>query len=69
VVPCDIGFDLAVSYEDRAGVVYRDRLGSRYGAQPLAALPSGAASVSARDFDTTTGPISPSGGLRSVPRF
>ena len=51
VVPYDIAFDLAVSYADRAGVIYRDRLGGRYEAEPLDALPSGAAAVSARDFD------------------
>ncbi|MGH9785065.1 MAG: FG-GAP-like repeat-containing protein, partial [Terriglobia bacterium] len=51
VVPYDIGFDLAVAYEDRAGVLYRDRLAGRYEAQPLGVIPSGTTSFSPRDFD------------------
>ncbi len=36
------GVDLAVSYRDHAGVLYRDRLLGKYEAQPLDALPAGA---------------------------
>jgi hypothetical protein len=36
------GFDLVVSYADRAGVLYRDNLGGTYAAQDLAELPAGA---------------------------
>ena len=45
------GFDLAVSYKDRAGVLYRDRLGGRYEAVPLEALPAGASRLVARDVN------------------
>jgi tetratricopeptide (TPR) repeat protein len=51
VVPYDIGFDLAVAYEDRAGVLYRDRLSGRYEAQPLGIIPSGTTALSPRDMD------------------
>ncbi len=45
------GVDLAVTYEDRAGVIYRDRLAGRYEAEPVAALPAGARALAAGDFD------------------
>ena len=35
------GFDLVVSYRDRPGVLYRDRLGGAYEAVNIAALPAG----------------------------
>ncbi len=34
------GMDVAVAYADRPGVLYRDRLGGRYEAEPLPALPA-----------------------------
>ncbi len=43
--------DLAVSYADREGVLYRDRLGASYEATPLAALPKGASGLLAADLD------------------
>jgi hypothetical protein len=45
------GFDVLVSYRDRAGVVYRDQLGGIYRAQSLAALPAGATSLIAADVN------------------
>ncbi len=44
------GVDLAVSYRDRGGVLYRDRLLGRYEAEPLDTLPAGAKGLAA--FDT-----------------
>ncbi|HEX4566967.1 MAG TPA: FG-GAP-like repeat-containing protein [Vicinamibacterales bacterium] len=46
-----IGHDLAISYADRPGVVYRDLLGGKYRAVDLPALPAGSRSLSARDVD------------------
>ena len=45
------GFDLVVSYDDRPGVLYRDRLVGHYEAVPLAALPAGAGNLAARDVN------------------
>jgi tetratricopeptide (TPR) repeat protein len=45
------GEDLVVSYEGRAGVLYRDELGGRYDAEPLPALPAGARDLAAADID------------------
>jgi tetratricopeptide (TPR) repeat protein len=43
------GFDLVVSYRDRPGILYRDRLGGTYAATPLDALPAGASDLRAYD--------------------
>jgi tetratricopeptide (TPR) repeat protein len=43
------GFDLAVSYADRPGVLYRDRLAGRYEPAQLPALPPGAQSLETLD--------------------
>jgi Tfp pilus assembly protein PilF len=43
--------DLAVSYRDRAGVLYRDRLNGKYEAIALDAIPAGATAVLAEDFN------------------
>jgi len=43
--------DFVVSYQNRPGVIYRDRLGGRYEAVTLAALPAGARLVAAADID------------------
>jgi tetratricopeptide (TPR) repeat protein len=43
------GLDLAVSYRDHAGVMYRDRLLGRYEAVPLDTLPAGATGLAAFD--------------------
>jgi tetratricopeptide (TPR) repeat protein len=43
------GFDLAVSYAGRPGVIYRDRLGGKYEAETLDALPPGASPLAAFD--------------------
>ena len=45
------GEDLVVAYADRAATLYRDELGGRYTAEPLAALPAGARSLAAFDVD------------------
>jgi tetratricopeptide (TPR) repeat protein len=45
------GVDLAVSYQDHPGILYRDRLGGHYTAEPLPALPAGARALAAYDFD------------------
>ncbi len=45
------GIDLAVAYAGRTGVVYRDRLGAVYEAEPLPAIPAGAPFLLAEDVD------------------
>ncbi len=45
------GMDLVVSYADRSGVVYRDRLLGKYEAQPLEALAAGTKALLARDVN------------------
>ncbi len=45
------GFDIVISYEDRAGVLYRDKLGGSYVAVPLPQLPAGAHSLLAEDLN------------------
>ncbi len=44
-------FDLVVSYDDRPGVLYRDRLVGHYEAVPLTALPARAGYLVARDVN------------------
>lgn len=51
VVPDSQGIDLAVAYADRSGVIYRDRLGAVYEAEPLEAIPAGARFLLAEDAD------------------
>ena len=45
------GVDLAVSYQDHSGILYRDNLGGHYTAEPLPALHAGARALAAYDFD------------------
>jgi Tfp pilus assembly protein PilF len=45
------GRDLVVSYAGRPAVLYRDLLGGKYRAEPIEALPAGAAPLVARDVD------------------
>jgi len=45
------GFDLVISYQDRAGVLYRDRLAGSYEAVPIEGLPQGARNLTARDLN------------------
>jgi len=45
------GFDLAVSYQDRPGVLYRDKLGGAYEAVTIEELPEGATNLAALDFN------------------
>jgi len=45
------GVDLAVSYQDHPGILYRDQLGGHYTAEPLPALPAGARALAAYDLD------------------
>ena len=51
VVPDTKGIDLAVSYADRKGVLYRDQLRGVFEATPLDALPAGATGLHAIDVD------------------
>jgi len=51
LVPDTDSMDLAVAYQDRAGVLYRDRLNGRYEAQDLPAVPAGAKTILAADMD------------------
>ncbi len=46
-----IGHDVVVSYADRSGVLYRDRLAGKYEATTLDALPAGSSSLVALDFN------------------
>jgi tetratricopeptide (TPR) repeat protein len=45
------GFDLVVSYKNRTGVLYRDRLAGNYQAIPLQDLPAGSTLLRARELD------------------
>jgi tetratricopeptide (TPR) repeat protein len=45
------GVDLAVSYQDHPGMLYRDQLGGHYAAEPLPALPAGTRALAAYDLD------------------
>jgi tetratricopeptide (TPR) repeat protein len=45
------GFDLVVSYQDRPGVLYRDRLAGAYQAVTLNQVPAGATNLWASDFN------------------
>lgn len=45
------GTDLAVAYLDRPGVLYRDRLGGRFEATPLPALPAETTNLAAEDLN------------------
>jgi len=51
LVPDTPGLDLAVSYADRPGVLYRDRLGGRYEAVELPQLAAGAGHLVTVDVD------------------
>jgi tetratricopeptide (TPR) repeat protein len=61
------GVDLAVSYQDHPGVLYRDLLGGHYAAEPLPALPAGVPALAAYDFDgdgwTDLAAATPAGAL------
>jgi hypothetical protein len=50
-VPDTDGMDLVVAYSDRPGVLFMDKLGGRYQAQDLDAIPAGAKSVIAADLN------------------
>ena len=43
--------DVVVSYEDRPGVLYRDKLNEVFEASDVAAIPAGSASLDVQDFD------------------
>jgi hypothetical protein len=45
------GFDLVISYQDRPGVLYRDKLGGSYQAVELKELPPGATNLKAFDYN------------------
>ena len=46
-----LGHDVVVSYADRPGVLYRDRLAGKYEAVTIEALPAGTRSLVAQDFN------------------
>lgn len=50
-VPDTPAMDLVVTYANRAGVDYADQLAGKYEARDVPAIPAGAASIQARDFD------------------
>lgn len=45
------GMDLAIAFQDRPGVLLRDRLGGRYAIEPLPSVPAGTTELHAGDFD------------------
>ena len=51
VIPDTKSSDLAVSYADRGGVLYRDQLRGEFQATPVDAVPPGAAGLDAVDLD------------------
>jgi len=51
VIPDTKGIDLAVSYSDRKGTLYRDQLRGVFEATPLDAIPAGATGLHAIDVD------------------
>jgi hypothetical protein len=51
LIPDTKGFDVLMSYQEHAGVLYRDLLRGQYRAEPLPALLPGASSVRAVDFN------------------
>jgi tetratricopeptide (TPR) repeat protein len=65
IEPDTPGFDLVVTYDDRPGVLYRDRLVGHYEAVPLDALPAGSRHLVARDVnrDGRTDLVTPGGLL------
>jgi len=66
LVPDTNGMDLVVSYRDRAGVMYRDRLLGKYAAEPLDSLPSGTRGLSAIDENNDSWTDLVAGGLLLV---
>ena len=50
-IPDTKGFDLIVTYKDRSGVLYEDRLGGKYSAVPIEHIPAGARLPIAADLD------------------
>ena len=53
LVPDTKAYDLAVSYADRPGTLYRDRLAGKYEARDLAIVPKGARLTAALDADNS----------------
>ena len=51
LIPDTKGIDLAVTYADRPAMLYRDRLGGKFEAEPLAAIPSGSRLLQVTDAD------------------
>ncbi|MFN3323212.1 MAG: FG-GAP-like repeat-containing protein [Bryobacteraceae bacterium] len=51
LIPDTKGMDLLVSYRDRDGVFYRDRLAGRYTAEPAPALPAGSTQLTPVDLN------------------
>jgi tetratricopeptide (TPR) repeat protein len=62
------GMDLAVSYQDHPGVIYRDRFLGKYEAVPLNALPAGARGLTVYDVNNDSWTDLAAGGLVLVNR-
>ena len=56
VIPDTKSHDLVIGYRDRPGVLYKDRLGGKYEAQPLAAVPAGSWAITAADLNNDSAP-------------
>ena len=56
VIPDTKSHDLILSYADHAGVLYKDRLGGKYEAQALDAVPAGAVGLVAADLNNDSTP-------------
>lgn len=54
VIPDTKAHDLMVSYADRSGVLYRDRLSGLYQAQAIPELPAGARGLAVEDIDNNS---------------
>ncbi len=51
VIPDTKSHDLVIAYRERPAVLYKDRLGGKYEAQPLAVVPAGATALVAADLN------------------
>ena len=56
VIPDTKSHDLVITYRDRPAVLYKDRLGGRYEAQPIPAVPAGAAAITAANLNNDSTP-------------
>ncbi|HEY3444570.1 MAG TPA: FG-GAP-like repeat-containing protein [Paludibaculum sp.] len=56
VIPDTKSHDLVITYRDHPAVLYKDRLGGKYEARPLAAVPAGAVAITAADVNNDSAP-------------